>query len=695
MDLEEFRQDFHSQVNVWATADENFQHAAFVDVAVRYLEDAGEVSDFQTCYYRGTSRRRNIGVDGYAFDNADSSIRLFLADPTELGEATLTQTDAKAQFSKVRAFAEDSLSGRLEDTIDDNSPARQLADELSSRRADLSRIRVYLLTDATLSVRVKDWPEGEVGGIPIEFHIWDLNRFYRVHASQSGQDEIEIDFSAMEGGGIPCLEASNEDSPYSSYLCVLPGPVLADIYDLYGSRLLEGNVRSFLNNKGRTNKGIRNTVVHQPEMFFAYNNGIAATASRVGLVEDGAGLRLVSIADLQIVNGGQTTASLSSARRVEKASLDRTFVPMKLSVISPDLSADMVPLISRYANSQNKVSDADFFANHPFHRRLETISRRIWAPAKKGAQHETRWFYERARGQYSNETIAMGISERRRFLEMHPRDQVITKTELAKVENSWLQLPHQVSKGAQSNFLEFANRITREWTADKELFNENYFRLAVARVILFKEVERIISKQAWYSGGYRANLVTYAIAKIAFDISVHSNGMMNFGSIWQHQDVTPAAVAQVARTSEQIYAIITSPPPGRENVTQWCKREECWQIVKDSPRTLTPDFIKELVAPDEQRSLARTARRDQKVDSGIDDQSQVVGLGLPFWQALLSWASDRTLLSPEEERIVKIAAGFVGGIPSDKQSARLLSLKQRIEREGFGPQQNRSPDFAQ
>jgi len=685
MDVEEFRSEFLSQVGVWATADSNFSHSAFVDVAIHYLEEAGEVSDFEPCYYRGTSRRRNIGVDGYAFDKADASARLFLADPCSNGGATLTQTEAKAQFGKLRAFAEEAMDGRLEEVIDDNSPARALADELREKKPNISSIRAYLLTDAVLSTRVKDWPEGEVAGIPIEFHIWDITRFHRAHTSLSGQDDLVIDFAGMSCRGLPCLEASTEGSPYLSYLCILPGPVLADVYDAYGSRLLEGNVRAFLSTKGRINKGIRNTVLHQPEMFFAYNNGIAATASSADVVKTLEGLRLMSVTDLQIVNGGQTTASLSFARRTDKAALERTFVPMKLSVIDAERSAEMIPQISRFANSQNKVSDADFFANHPYHRRVELISRRVWAPAKKGAQHETRWFYERARGQYINETASMGAADRRRFIEMNPRDQVVTKTDLAKSENSWLQLPQRVSRGAQSNFLEFANRITAEWSDDKDSFHEEYFRLVMARIILFRETERIVSKQVWYKGGYRANIVTYTISKLAHDIKTSGRLELDLRSIWQRQGISAALSEQIALTAEVVYSVITAPPPGHENVTQWCKKDLCWLNVKDAANSLLTELIAELVPPEEARDEARGARAQQKLDSGIGAQAAVVGLGIEYWRELLSWGTARSLVTPEDGRIVGMAAGFGASIPSDRQSKRLLVLKERLEQEGFAP----------
>src|SRR5262249_27626882 len=162
----------------------------------------------------------------------------------------------------------------------------------------------------------------------------------------------------------------------------------------------------------------------------AYNNGISATASEAGFVERDGALRLAKLRHLQIVNGGQTTASIFNVMKKDKGvNLDRIRVQMKLSVIKPELVDEMVPRISQYANSQNKVSDADFFSNHPFHVRIEGISRRLWAPAPEGVLTQTHWFYERARGQYANASAWLKPAKKREFDLQNPRGQVMTKTD--------------------------------------------------------------------------------------------------------------------------------------------------------------------------------------------------------------------------------------------------------------------------
>ena len=296
-------------------------------------------------------------------------------------------------------------------------------------------------------------------------------------------------------------------------------------------------MRSFLGKTGKVNRAIRETIIKKPEMFFAFNNGIAATALSVEVKAGPEGLRLLAAKDLQIVNGGQTTASLAFTRRKDGVDLSHIFVQMKLSVVDAEKSGELIPKISEFANKQNKVSDSESFSNHEFHRKLEEVSRRIKAPAKLGSQRQTSWFYERVKGQYRIESAKMSPAEKIRFEADNPRRQVITKTDLAKVENSWQQLPHEVSKGAQKNFDVFSKYVVSEWQRNSPQFNDEYFRTIVAHAIVFRELEQLIPAQSdWYDGGYRANVVTFSIAKLVQIINEQGGGKaLNTQAIWKAQ----------------------------------------------------------------------------------------------------------------------------------------------------------------
>jgi AIPR protein len=683
MELNEFRAEMLNDVQVRLAAEGGFSDWAFGSVAVARLEEANEVADFEACHYRSPSGQMRI--DGYSFDAADDSLRVFIIHRAAGDQLeTLTQSEAKPIFRRLLAFLEAGINGRFKRHIDDNHPARDFAETLFSRRADVSRIRAYLLTDCVLSALVKDWPEGNIEGIPTEFHIWDIGRFYRAHISTSGLDEVVIDFTDLVPGGLPALAAATPGSPYVAYLCVVPASLLAQIYDQHGSRLLEGNVRAFLTAKGKVNRGIRRTLLEQPEMFFAYNNGISAVASDVVVNDAASGTRLLSATDLQIVNGGQTTASIASVQRVDKASrLEETFVPMKLAVVSGERSAPMIADISRFANSQNKVSDADFFSNHPFHQRMEQISRRLLAPAHSGMQHETHWYYERARGQYLNEFAKLTPGQGERMKLVIPKAQIITKTDLARYELSWAGRPNIVSQGAQSVFLEFAARIGAAWSSDPDAFHEEYFRDVVARTIVFRATEKLVTSQPWYVVGYRSIIVSYTIAKVAQDMMACAERAFDFSRIWKRQGIYSELGEQLVATAEIVYSRLNTLPPTQQNITQWAKRQSCWEEIKKLPLLLTGSFRNTLIHEMEVRGGNRAAKALQQLDTGIDCQATMLALGVGYWLALAKWSEERGALAASDQRALRMAAGLVVGLPSDKQSKRLLELKKRFEDDGF------------
>lgn len=658
----------------------------FGAIAGEMLEEAEELIDFVPCPYRGTgTRRRSLGVDGYAFDEADGSLRLVIAEfDGEQQPATVTQTTAKATFSKVVSFVDEAFAGNDDHLPADDDPAADFSGLLLIHQPTITRLRFYLVTDGILSDRIRDWPAQSIGGIPAEFHIWDIARFNDALSSRTGREALTVDFGGLVAGGVPCLKASLNQAEYSGYLCVLPGDALARMYEEYGSRLLEGNVRSFLGKAVKVNKAIRETVLRSPEMFFAFNNGIAATATSVTTHDTTDGPRLLSATDLQIVNGGQTTASLALARRKDGADLAGIFVQMKLSVVDADKSAELIPKISEYANRQTKVSDSDLFSNHAFHRTLEELSRRIKAPPKAGSQRLTTWFYERAKGQYRIETSKMSPAEKLRFEADNPRRQVITKTDLAKFENSWRQLPHEVSKGAQKNFDVYSKFVVTEWQSRPLQFNEEFFKCVVAHAIVFRELEQLVPTQTdWYDGGYRANIVSFTIAKLVQIISEQgSGGVLNIQSIWRTQSLTPALSAQLKVIAKAMYSVITSPEQGLENVTEWCKKELAWQRAKQYPLRLTPGFSAELVSQVEELERAADAVDTARIDAGIAAVTDVVNYRFSNWRSMREWGIQKKELTAKEDQLLLLAATS-GRVPSERQASLILQIRKRLEAEGF------------
>lgn len=701
MELDDFRNGLLAAIHVRAP---DYSDAAELDFAFvcevgERLSDAEEFQDFIPCQGTGVGHKlKKLRVDGYELDEADDSVRLLISDFNGEEELqTITKTRVDSVFSQLKAFVEESSSGQIwNSSLGKSSQTRELSgtiEQLHARNIDgsrsVSRYRFYLITDAVLSDRAKDLPIDELDGVPIEYHIWDVSRLKAVSSSILGTEELEIDFTEFSDGGLPCLRASQTED-YESYLAVIQGDALVKIYDRYGSRLLEGNVRSFLNTTVKTNKGIQKTIRTEPDKFFVFNNGISATATFADVRQTEDGVKLLSVKYLQIVNGGQTTASLTVAKRKDNADLSLIQVPMKLSVVrakDTEMLDEMIQKIARYSNTQNKVSEVDFFSNHPFHRAIERYSRNTPAPRLPGATFNTFWFYERARGQYVNAQTKMTVRDKRLFQRSHPRAQLISKTDLAKFENSWRKQPHIVSRAAQKNFLGFAEYIDKSYGVNGEKFdNEVYFKEVVAKAIVFRFVESMVSaaKNSWYGGGYRAQIVTYTIAKLVSMIDEKTKGfVLDLNLIWATQGVSAVLSRQLEVIAKSVSTAITTPPVQNMNVGEWCKKEDCWNKVYGLSIDILPELKNELISKIEQNEMHEIAAGETKEKVVINAVMEVVVLAQAgCWQRLSDWAKRFSPLVGKEADLVRLACRGAW-VPSDRQAAVLMKILKRLTHEGF------------
>jgi hypothetical protein len=682
-ELEEFYQEFFQEIH--GTADSEGRHTedAFFDLFCEQLVDAGELDTADRAYYV-PPKGGGIRVDGYGGDPmvSDGVLNLIVADFNQSPTIeSLTGTEMDAIFKRLFNFLTKSLDQDFRDKLEETSPGFGLADLIGKRWPTVSKVRFFLISNRELSSRVDGREAGELDGRPILYSVWDLGRLHRFVVAGHGREEIEIDMEKDFDGPVAALPAHLDDAEYEAYLVVIPGTKLASIYDRWGARLLERNVRVFLQARGNVNKGIRNTIENDPTMFFAYNNGITATAEGVKARSEQGQLLLTHFKNLQIVNGGQTTASIHAASKKKDIDLSKVFVQMKLSIVEPAKAMEIVPKISEYANSQNRVNAADFFANSPFHVRMEEFSRRILAPSPDGTFRESKWFYERARGQYQDARAYLSVAQKKKFDLEYPKKQVFSKTDLAKFLYVWNGRPDIVSKGAQKNFVEFAKIIGAEWDKQPDAFNETYYRHAIAKAIVFREVERIVTDQPWYQGGYRANVVAYAIAKIGHDTE-RMGCAVNFDGVWKAQGLTLPFKEAVAVVAKAVHDVITNPIGGISNVTEWAKQQACWTRVAALDISWPQAFLAELITKEEQRETKKAAVKDQRVLNGIDAQSAVVNAGGPFWRSVKDWGSKKKLLSVMESDILEVAASMPHRVPTEKQCIRTIEALKKLQAEG-------------
>lgn len=612
----------------------------FCSKVIEKLIEIGEIEEAVPCSHRD----RGVQVAGYGIEDGDV-LNLITVD-YEHGEpgSRIGKRDIKTLMRRLRGFWDACRSQPYHEHLEESSDAWDMALDIHQQARKIRRVDLHLLTNRVAQVEYVE-PQHD-DGLEHREQVWDLERLWRIDTEGARGEPIRIDLIQELGGPLPVLPPVNGED-YRAFFTVFPGDFLASIYAEHGPRLLERNVRSFLQFTGKVNKGIRQTIKEQPDHFLAFNNGISATASGVTLTrlpDGGQGISVLN--DLQIVNGGQTTASITRSRQAG-VDVSRVMVQAKITEVDGEVLEALVPRISEYANSQNKVSIADLSSNHPFHIAVEALSRSVWAPASAVTEHQTIWFYERARGQYSDTLNRQHSTARRReFKRRHPSPQRINKTDLAKYEHAWVQLPHEVSRGAQKNFTAFMTRLEQRPIEP----DVAWWQRLVAKAILWKRAERIVSAQEF--GGYRANIVAYSIAKLS-----HSTQQrLDLGRIWTAQALDEVIQESIEQLAHLAFGLLTSDERPTQNVTEWAKREDCWRQMRQlswSP----PSGLNNLMVPlakeaprdsagDEQPSNVMTGALSEH-DPVVQEMSELSG---DAWLALSNWAKQTGNLTGWERR---------------------------------------------
>ncbi len=679
-ELEEFYDDFIQQIYTSADVGEDFKESQFFEKSMEYLIDDGTVEDYTYLPFRHKSL--GMKIDGYEFIEDREVLNLFICDFEDDYELkTLTKSEIEINIKRLTKFFNYSIEKHFYDELEDTSPGYAISYFLYHNQSRFKSINIILISNKQLSKSVKKLPSEQIKDYQVTYDIWEIKRFYEIETSKNKKETLEIDFELDFNTLIPSLPAHIESSPYHSYLCVINGDVLAKLYEKYGSRLLESNVRSFLQFRAKINKGIRKTINENPSMFFAYNNGLTATAEDIEITADN---KIKKLKNFQIVNGGQTTASLFNTMKMDKVDLSDIFVQMKLTIINDDKVNEVVPNISRFANTQNKVNDADFFSNDIFHIRMEEKSRRIWAPAKEGELKKTKWFYERARGQYLETQSKLTEAKKREFKEINPKPQLFSKTDLAKFLMVWENKPQIVSRGAQKNFMEFGNIIVPRWNKNDKEFNDMYFTHTIAKIIIFKTCDKIVYKEPWY-GGYKANIVAYTLSTISYLLSKEGLSI-DYTHIWKTQGIEPYFEEEIKKISKYINSFISTTPEKVTNISEWCKKDGCWDNLKDiintsDTITLSNDFLENMITKKDLDYENKESKKEQKIDNEMELLKKLYKFTPLEWSTIIEWGNTHHELSPEEVSFLNLIP--TGKYPSDKQSKRIVQIIKKLEDEGM------------
>lgn len=729
MELEQYYHTLLSEVRQHRD-DGALDREAFFDTACELLREAGAIADFSPAPFReGIGTSRFMCMDGYDFAafEQDESIVVIACDdgitdrlsdePDEI--PTIIAKECNRYLSGMKRFVESARRGQFTKNHEESTPAYGFAQDINELDKKVSRYRLYFVTDRFYTGRsdsiagTGEKIKSDVYSEQIEAHVWDLRRLCDAASSLTPQESLTVDFLRFSPRGVKALLSPVMNNEMRTLTMFFKGDMLADLYEKYGAKLMEANVRSFLSIRGKVNKGIRSTLKSNPEKFVAFNNGITATVTGWNLVSDSEGdgqiLHISSFDDMQIVNGGQTTASLFYSRKNDGTDLSKVVVPAKVVVVSDeDVARRLIPDISRYTNSQNKVAEADFSSNSDFQVQLEHVSRQVLSPSKSGQLYQTHWYYERTRGQYESEKNRAFGTAQKRFLQNNPKSQLIKMTDTAKYYMSWAQKPFIVSLGAQKCFGVFAEETSKTMGDDVSSIDTEYYKQLVCKKILFDATRKMAMKASWYQG-YPAPVATYAVAKFAYDFE-KTNGKQSevFNDIWQAQGIPEKILKYLKISGQQATKILLSEDRDQQNVTEWAKKKACWQRLQTQPSCIADESSSEEASPiptavgNTQQPTANTfvpkeketEERNKSVRIGsisdifsLPSESQTsVWSQLPrnFWGELYQFLYDHHLTSVDTAEIfVQINHnGLEKGTVDPNALSRLVRLAMK---DGFNP----------
>lgn len=625
------------------------QEQTFTRYCMELLSEAGETENYDIAFLeRGLGTKNQLKINGYAISDNYETVDLFISlyegseEPT-----TIHKEDIDTAATRLKNFFRKAIYSELLNEIEESSTIFEFVNTLGTYkelRDSLIRVNAFILTNGIYKGEIPS--HTEISGYKIIYRVFDINYLYQI--SEDAHAPITIN---LEEGGwqIPCLHAPSSNEDYDAYVAILPGDFLYEIYDIYGGRLLEQNVRSFLQFTGKINQGIRDTIKKAPHMFLAYNNGIAATADSMDVDSDGI---IKSISNFQIVNGGQTTASIYHTKKKDKVDISNIYVQVKLSIVKKkDEYTKIVSDISKFANTQNKVNNADFSANNLVLVELEKVSRYVMTPITPERSMQTYWFFERARSQYKNSRLKEGFTSSRQkaFDLKYPKNQMFTKVELAKYINCFEEIyeggklvisPHIVVRGSEKNYAQFIAKVLP--TNPKKITNV-YFEDTIAKAILFKAADQLYGTKRTGNniGELKSVVVPYTIGLL----NHLTGGRIDLYRIWKNQKISNALSNLIYSLMQQVNPFIMRISPSN-NYLEWAKKEECWLAIRNNKDwEFDLDSIEDdLIDPD------HPVTRKVTVNTVVNDKSEhdlkvVKSIPYKLWQKIADWGAESGELS--------------------------------------------------
>jgi len=659
--LNEIENDITADVQPNAGNPADFRELAYTRRLADELDAAGVLESPVVCHCEHGKAAAAFKVSGYSVPDEDSRLDLFLtvySAPPHSEVPTLNASEIDTSFNKLERFLGNALDG-LHEELEPALPERYMAERIHQLRKKFDRVNFFLFTNNRLAVRREKQRKAQVHGVPAAYEVWDIERFRRMRESGAGYEALNVDLRSQPSGGLACVRLDAKDEGYRTCVAIFPGPLLCDLYDEHGSRLLELNVRSYLQAKGKINQGILETLRNDPADFMAYNNGITVVAEKIVFARLKNGHEgIVELQGMQIVNGGQTTASIHRSAKEFGADLSKVYVQGKIVTVDPARFNEVVPLISRYANSQNKVTDPDLQANHRFHVGLERVAKREWTP-----DQTSKWFYERARGSYQTARSREGSTDarQREFDKKFPSHQRFTKEDLAKFENCWRGLPHVVNRGGQKNFTEFMTFIKKDLGELPENWepSSEEFRRYIGKGILFRDVQRIVKAEESITA-YRINITTYTVALLAEKTARR----IDLEAIWKRQHISDSLANTARLWSPVIFKTLLDYARKKTvHIDNILKSPAAWEHMLSLDLRIPRDVERELLSS---ASSNGGVLRDPGVTRGGEELStndhnnvaRCLELDAPQWLVAVNWAKKSGQFSELTLNVAGTLAGY-------------------------------------
>ena len=551
------------------------EELVFTEIAVKHMADIGMTyEEHAFCYFNAKVKNANVRLNGWALDENADNLDLYVSLYNGFTDITsIPDSSIKDQANYCSRFVSNCVEGKLAQVVDESHDAYGLVLALQNTYTTLDQIRIYIITDG--KVKTRSYNTKVIAGKHVKIEVMDIERLYNHWQSGKPRDELTINFNEIFGQPLPCLWVPSADEDEYEYgLAIFTGEILRYLYEKYGSRILQANVRAFLMERGKVNKEISKTLMNEPKLFMAYNNGLVIVADEIRLgVDENGSPGITYMKGLQIVNGGQTTASMFfTKRKYPSTDLSSVRISAKIIKLPTGTSVEsdyFVTNVARFANLQNSVRDSDLTSNQPVHIDFEKYSERVFCP-----DGVSRWFYERSTGSYNVMLNRIGKTKlgiKKMKLAM-PSSQKITKTDLAKYISAWNQYPHKTSFGGQKNFTFFMDMIRDDQHFFSVNSNDDYKR-AVAAVILFKNVLKLVKRDF---KAFQANIAAYTVSLI----SRRYGDQFDMLKVWDNQGISQSLSDQIMIWSRAVWEKLEETADGRM-VSEWSKKPECWDELSN------------------------------------------------------------------------------------------------------------------